>query len=195
MLCSKYPGGIGIRDQVGANSIHLAVQCRTQSNNRSNDDILKILLENLPKDRKQFLKIINQKTNLGQTPLQAAVIEKNVRSVRLLLASGCDINIRDSFLTSPLENSIRLGCNEIVTLLLYAGAKTDNLVCKGSLTFDCADDEIRKRLIKHATQPPSLANLCRRTLVVSQGAEISSDSYELPKQWKRFLSFHTLILR
>ena len=64
---------------------------------------------------------VNGKALRG-TPIFHAIIWGNLKSVKLLLDNGADINIRNQEGETPLSCAKRLGENEIVALLLKYGA-------------------------------------------------------------------------
>ena len=68
---------------------------------------------------------VNGKALRG-TPIFHAIIWGNLKSVKLLLDNGADINIRNQERETPLSCVKRLGENEIVALLLKYGATEDN---------------------------------------------------------------------
>lgn len=68
---------------------------------------------------------VNGKARRG-IPIFHAIIWGNLKSVKLLLDNGADINIRNQEGEMPLSCAKRLGENEIVALLLKYGATEDN---------------------------------------------------------------------
>jgi uncharacterized protein len=96
------------RSDVYATAIHAAV-------GESCTDIVRLLLE--------YGARINELGDDGMTPLWAACMWRDPEMVKLLLEHGADFNLRNSTLgTSPIEEAIRNGNQEIIQLLVTAGA-------------------------------------------------------------------------
>lgn len=71
---------------------------------------------------------VNHINDLGWTALLEAIILNDgdidqQQTVQLLIDHGADVNIKDKNGVSPLEHARKNGFNEIVTILLKAGAK------------------------------------------------------------------------
>ncbi|CAN0425345.1 unnamed protein product, partial [Scytosiphon promiscuus] len=58
----------------------------------------------------------------GDTPLHRAAYFRHVTTSRALLQAGADPNLRDHNGVSPLHVAACIGCGEMVTNLVSAGA-------------------------------------------------------------------------
>ncbi|WP_312884324.1 ankyrin repeat domain-containing protein [Paenibacillus xylanilyticus] len=67
---------------------------------------------------------LNERDELGRTPLMAAVHGNKVQTVRMLIDAGADINLQDGRLDNPLLYASAEGLREIVELAIAAGADT-----------------------------------------------------------------------
>jgi ankyrin repeat protein len=67
---------------------------------------------------------VNAQNNNGETPLHKAIFNNSVRllMVDLLLKNGADVNLLNSMGESPLHYAVRLGRDDLVSVLLKAGA-------------------------------------------------------------------------
>ncbi|KAK5575400.1 hypothetical protein RB653_010660 [Dictyostelium firmibasis] len=70
---------------------------------------------------------VNAQNKNGETPLHKAIFNNSVRlmMVGLLLKNGANVNLVTQFQESPLHYAVRLGREDLVSVLLKAGADVD----------------------------------------------------------------------
>ena len=56
------------------------------------------------------------------TPLWASLTHKTTSVARMILDSGADVNTRDQYGGTTLDEALRKGCNDFIALLLEYGA-------------------------------------------------------------------------
>lgn len=92
----------------------------------------------------QFLiaKGANKEANgCGQTPLAMAAASNNLKLVDYLCSVGCDINVLDFNLISPLGHAVTLGSFRIVQKLLLYGADTHITTSEGDTLVNIAAED------------------------------------------------------
>ena len=126
--------------------------------------------------------------SLTQTPLHVAAIEGKANSVRFLLKKGAMIHLKSKFNRSPLLDSILFYHEEIVQILLQAGAhfgpKEDreiaSYLCKAIFKRDIA----QLKLFLDAGANPNLSFQDQRTplhLVYNSNKAVSLNELEIVK--------------
>jgi ankyrin repeat protein len=90
---------------------------------------------------------INDKNNIGMTPLHLASYKGYTNCVRILLDAGADLNLKDDFGWTPPHSVSYNGHNECVLILLDAGADL-NLKVNGKTHLDLANDETKAFIIE-----------------------------------------------
>ncbi|CAC5420935.1 unnamed protein product [Mytilus coruscus] len=108
-LLLQYNADPAMCDLSDNSPLHIA----SEFNDKSNVDILEMLLENM-KMNGHDLNICN---SMGKTPLLVAVEQRAVQHIELLLKHGADQTIRDKSNRSPADIAKINGFNEIVRLL------------------------------------------------------------------------------
>jgi hypothetical protein len=75
---------------------------------------------------------VNAENGNGQTPMRIAISHENIEDaitieiVRLLLTHGANVNVRDRDGQTPMDMAQLRGTPEIIALLIYHGAETDD---------------------------------------------------------------------
>jgi len=65
---------------------------------------------------------LNLRTGLGETALHYLAVENYADAVQLLIDLGADVNVRNNFGKSPLQEAIQVGAAQTVEMLRRAGA-------------------------------------------------------------------------
>jgi ankyrin repeat protein len=102
------------RDESGASPLDEAVW-------QGSVEIAKLLLDG-------GAKLNEPETKTGATPLNEAVFKGHIDVVRLLLARGADASVRDHAGFLPVENALREHQLEVMLLLLAQRGKDENLL-------------------------------------------------------------------
>ena len=66
--------------------------------------------------------VLNLRTGLGETALHYLAVENYANAVQLLVDLGADINVRNNFGKSPLQEAIQVGATQTIAVLRRAGA-------------------------------------------------------------------------
>ncbi|EGC31160.1 hypothetical protein DICPUDRAFT_95570 [Dictyostelium purpureum] len=93
---------------------------------------------------------VNAQNKNGETPLHKAIFNNYVRLilVNLLLKNGANVNLVTMNQESPLHYAVRLGREDLVSVLLKAGADVDFVGTKDKKTpYELAIDEGSKEMI------------------------------------------------
>ena len=61
---------------------------------------------------------VNQKDNLGETPLHLAAFSGHIEVIDLLITHGADVRIKNKAGKTPLQKASKVGHEEIVNLLV-----------------------------------------------------------------------------
>src|SRR5687767_2797436 len=77
------------------------------------------LARKLVKDHPEALSL---RTGLGETALHYLAVENHADAVQLLIDLGADVNVKNEFGASALEEAIKVGANETVEVLRRDGA-------------------------------------------------------------------------
>jgi len=120
----------------------------------------------------------------GETALIVAVMSLHRDCTMELLASGADIDIRDSNRRTVLHLACLCGAGApMVTLLLDAGCDPTERDARGETPTDLArnDDDNRYRPLRRAHRAETLALLARGTL--AQQAKTRGNRHALKKRW------------
>lgn len=67
---------------------------------------------------------INAAPRTGQTPLLQAIRERNIDIVRVLLANGANVHVRDTEGRGALAYATATGLEELTAMLIEAGAES-----------------------------------------------------------------------
>jgi ankyrin repeat protein len=98
----------------------------------NSNDYLRALLEKM-EDTAEFSELtltdVNERGNLGNTPLHVAAVWGDVRAIECLLDHGADVNAVGEFGETPLHVAVQIKHSEeiaaqIIKLLLAHGAST-----------------------------------------------------------------------
>ncbi|MCL4128939.1 UNVERIFIED_CONTAM: hypothetical protein GTU68_061939, partial [Idotea baltica] len=135
---------------------------------------------------------LSPRSERGHTPLHLAVLERKVSLVRLLIASGAEVDTRDQLGRTPLECAVRDMDWNIVALLLAAGASMRRLINEDGLLPHVKDDTIGEMLINAYLNPMKLSSLCRRVVSRTWGPSFQRNLDEFPRTWRDFLSYREL---
>ncbi len=137
-----------------------------------NPTILRLLLQ-----EDKLLDGLNKRNTQGQTPLIKAIVEGNSESVKLLIASGADINLPDNTGVTPLMYACMLNRSGIITELLSKADINVNAQTKDGLTAIAyaalqptstkdsktmtwkANSQTVKELIVHGADPASVSTV------------------------------------
>lgn len=93
--------------------------------------------------------IANEKSYDGSTALFRAVVEGEIRFIKLLLEYGSDVNVAEKSGVSPLMSASSMGNLDIVKLLVKAGASLNIEDICGRTAFDWALDRAGKDVINY----------------------------------------------
>jgi len=65
--------------------------------------------------------VLNLRTGLGETAMHYLAVENYAEAVQLLIDLGADVNVRNNFGKSPLQEAIQVGATQTVEVLRRAG--------------------------------------------------------------------------
>jgi ankyrin repeat protein len=68
--------------------------------------------------------VLDLRTGLGETALHYLAVENYADAVQLLIDLGADVNVKNNFGASALEEAIQVDAKETVEILRRAGAVT-----------------------------------------------------------------------
>jgi ankyrin repeat protein len=147
---SLAPDEVNIRDKFGYTPLHWAVRGTNDAilnkllevksirvdvqNNDQNTPLHYFCEKNHSPDCERIGKmlidkgaLVNKTNNNGETPLHKAIFNTQVRlmMVRLLINNHADVNLLTQQRQSPLQYAVRLQREDLVTMLLKAGARLD----------------------------------------------------------------------
>lgn len=66
--------------------------------------------------------VLNLRTGLGETALHYLAVENYADAVQLLIELGAEVNVRNNFGKSALQEAIQVGATQTVEVLQLAGA-------------------------------------------------------------------------
>lgn len=66
--------------------------------------------------------VLNLRTGLGETALHYLAVENYADAVQLLIELGAEVNVRNNFGKSALQEAIQVGATQTVEVLRLAGA-------------------------------------------------------------------------
>lgn len=81
----------------------------------SNPKLARQLVENHPE-------VLNLRTGLGETALHYLATENYADAVQRLIDLGADVNVKNNFGASALQEALQVGAKETVQVLRRAGA-------------------------------------------------------------------------
>ena len=91
---------------------------------------------------------VNARTNSGSTPLAVAARKGAAKAARVLIAKGCDLELRATEQeVAPLHEAAREGQSEVLQLLIAAGADVEARAVDGSTALHLAAEEGRLVLV------------------------------------------------
>ena len=65
--------------------------------------------------------VLSLRTGLGETALHYLAVENYADAVQLLIDLGADVNVRNNFGKSPLQEAVQVGAAQTVDVLCRAG--------------------------------------------------------------------------
>ena len=113
-----------------------------------------------PKDREALKKRlrkqltcceINEITTSGLTALNQCVLDGNLKSAKMLVELGADVNKKDRFGWTPLHYAASEGYVDICRFLLRCGANVRIEDKDGKFPVEVTDDELVLRILLRAT--------------------------------------------
>jgi ankyrin repeat protein len=81
----------------------------------SNPKLARKLVKDLPE-------VLNLRTGLGETALHYLAVENYADAVQLLIDLGAEVNVKNEFGASALEEAVQVEAKETVNVLRRAGA-------------------------------------------------------------------------
>lgn len=104
---------------------------------------------NLPLARKLIQDdptIVSARNSLGETALHFLVVENQSEAVEFLAKHGSDVNTKNDFDASAIVEATRLGCVEMVDLLLNLGATVYDYEILEALEYGNIKEEKRRQI-------------------------------------------------
>ncbi|KAL7636590.1 UNVERIFIED_CONTAM: hypothetical protein RMT77_013367 [Armadillidium vulgare] len=188
-LCTTYPLAALRANQQSKTPLHIVVG----ANRRGQEEALRVMLNAITVKGSLALPVLlSPRSQRGHTPLHLAVLERKVSLVRLLIASGAEVDTRDQLGRTPLDCAVRDSDWNIVALLLAAGASVRRLINDGRMIQHVEDDLICDMLLNSAFVPMKLTALCRRTISRTWGPTFQRNLSSIPRRWRDFLSYKEL---
>jgi ankyrin repeat protein len=146
------------RDNAGRNIVHILA-----SSERTTASQMALMFRKFP----SLTKVVNERTQCGETPLHHCAVRGNGEKVHLLVSKGTDCSIMDVYGQTPLYILLKLHSIACVYLgFMSLLTETSQLWLKdaeGNYPIKLMEDSprhVRRKLLEISRKPPRLYDIC-----------------------------------